>query len=84
MKLQELINLKPGEGFVYKGIPATVKITDFESEKVGETDDGKPLFHNNFNLFFETAIGEEITLYSGHPKPERLELEDFELSDDHH
>lgn len=80
MTLQEIINLKVGAFFYYKGRDARVLWTEYLREEVGETTDSKgnktKLYSNFFGMAFD--IGEEVvTIRSMFPYPDKIILGEF-------
>jgi hypothetical protein len=72
MKLRAIMALKLEDEFLYKNEPVTVFWRDYAVE----TSHGNSIEH--FAVAFRNEIGEEVCLRSMHPKPEILELPDYQ------
>lgn len=82
MLLKDIIELKVGERFQYKGQLSTVMWTQYLTEEVGSYKDKKTekevkLYAKYFGMAFELDSGMVNTIRSMHPDPKVLELPEF-------
>jgi hypothetical protein len=78
MKLEQLIALKVGDKFKYKGQPAEVVNTVYVAEEIGRDEKTGVAYYNRYlNLYF-SVNDQFVTLYSGYPDPKTLTLTEFE------
>lgn len=80
MILSDIVKIKPGQPFKYKGMPATIVWTENVTEEVGVFDNEmKYARHLAFYFKYINAEGVEkdITHRSCWPHPDKLELRDY-------
>lgn len=74
MTLEELIKLREGSKFLYKGEEATIVWTEYTDEYVGHSQDGTELRSKNFGMYF---MPQNITIRSCHPRASILKLPEY-------
>jgi hypothetical protein len=75
MNLKEVMMLKQGDVFLYRGEKATVASTYYLVEFEGTTQAGVEMWSKNYNLYF---LPQKINLCSCHPWPQIVDLPNYQ------
>lgn len=81
MNLQDVINLRPEQQFLYEGHSAIVKWTDKIEYLIHQADPkdkaDKDIYFRNYAICF-TIREKHITLVTMHPSPKTVEMPEFQ------